>query len=49
VLKGGAPGNVLTGWDGNDLDLAILPEHVACSGSTTVRVFPGFLVGVQGM
>jgi hypothetical protein len=40
--------NVLTAWDGNDLDLAILPEHVEHHSGTTVHIFPGFLVGVQG-
>ena len=48
ALLAGPALNVLTGWDGNDLDLAILPERVSHSGGTTVHVFPGFLVGMQG-
>lgn len=40
--------NVLTAWDGNDLDLAILPEHVERRSGVNVHVFPGFLVGMQG-
>jgi hypothetical protein len=48
TLLVGAGANVAWGINGRDADLGLgLPESVSRSGGTTVRVYPGFLVGLQ--
>jgi hypothetical protein len=48
VLLAGAGVNVAVAPDGRDLDLGWgLPESVGHSGSTTVRIYPGLLAGMQ--
>lgn len=48
TLLVGAGANVAWGIGGRDADLGLgLPESVSRSGGTTVRVYPGFLVGLQ--
>ena len=48
VLLAGAGINVAVATDGQDLDLARgLPQSVERSGDTTVRIYPGLLLGLQ--
>ena len=48
VLVAGAGVNVAVGQDGRNLDLARgLPQSVEHSGQTTVRIYPGLLLGLQ--
>jgi hypothetical protein len=48
VLLAGAGVNVAVATDGRDLDLARgAPQSVQHSGTTTVRIYPGLLVGLQ--
>jgi hypothetical protein len=48
VLLAGAGVNVAVATDGQDLDLARgAPQSVQHSGATTVRIYPGLLVGLQ--
>lgn len=48
TLIAGLTGNVAIGLQGRDLDIGHgVLERVARSGSATVRIFPGLLVGVQ--
>jgi hypothetical protein len=48
VLLAGAGVNVAVATDGQDLDLARgLPQSVERSGATTVRIYPGLLLGLQ--
>jgi hypothetical protein len=46
-LLAGVAGNVVVAQEGGDLDLARGPEKVFHDGSTTVRIYPGFLLGLQ--
>jgi hypothetical protein len=47
-LLAGVTGNVSIGQDHKDLDLSLGgPQIVAHDGATTVRVYPGFVVGLQ--
>ena len=47
-LLGGVAGNVVVGQQGSDLDLALGgPEQVVHDGGTTVRIYPGFIAGLQ--
>jgi hypothetical protein len=47
-LLAGLAGNVVVAQRGTDLDLSLGgPQHVAHDGATTVRIFPGFLLGLQ--
>ncbi|MBI5548296.1 MAG: caspase family protein [Deltaproteobacteria bacterium] len=46
-LVGGPALNVMTSWSGEDLDLAITPQKALDSGSVTVRIYPGFMLGLQ--
>ncbi|MBI5070111.1 MAG: caspase family protein [Deltaproteobacteria bacterium] len=39
--------NMVVGQDGQDADLALLPQTVTRNGNTTRRHFPGFAVGLQ--
>ncbi len=39
--------NVVTSWGAQDVDLALLPQKVWRNGETTVRLFPGFTLGLQ--
>jgi hypothetical protein len=43
----GAGVNVAVGTDGRDADLALGPQGVERSGATTVRIYPGLLLGIQ--
>src|SRR6185436_2305650 len=48
VLLAGAGVNVAVATDGRDLDLGRgLPQSVERSGATTVRIYPGLLLGLQ--
>ena len=47
ALTAGLTLNVLTAWNGTDIDLALGPQYVYQSGQTTVRVFPGLTFGLQ--
>jgi hypothetical protein len=50
ALMAGPTFNVAVGWSGADLDLGPGPswlESVKRSGSTTVRMYPGFVAGVE--
>ncbi len=48
VLLAGAGVNVAVATDGRDLDLGRgLPQSVQHSGATTVRIYPGLLLGLQ--
>jgi hypothetical protein len=48
VLLAGAGVNVSVATDGRDLDLSrVGPQSVARSGDTTVRIYPGLLLGLQ--
>ena len=48
VLVAGAGVNVAVATDGRDLDLGRgLPQSVEHSGATTVRIYPGLLLGLQ--
>jgi hypothetical protein len=47
-LLAGAGANVSVAEDGRDADFNLgLPEYVGHSGGTTVRVYPGFILGLQ--
>jgi hypothetical protein len=47
-LLGGVAGNVVVGQQGGDLDLSLGgPEQVVHDGGTTVRIYPGFIAGLQ--
>jgi len=47
VLLGGAGVNVAVATDGRDADLARGPQSVQHSGDTTVRIYPGLMLGLQ--
>ena len=48
VLLAGAGVNVAVAGAGRDLDLGRgVPQSVQHSGDTTVRIYPGLLVGLQ--
>jgi hypothetical protein len=48
VLLAGAGVNVAVATDGQDVDLALGgPQSVERSGATTVRIYPGLLLGLQ--
>jgi hypothetical protein len=48
ALLAGVACNVIVGPEGRDLDLSLGgPESVIHDGLTTVRIYPGFLVGLQ--
>ena len=47
-LLAGVACNVVVGQEGRDLDLSLGgPERVIRDGRTTVRIYPGFVVGLQ--
>jgi len=46
-LLAGVAWNVMIGQDGRDADLALGPQSVMHDGQTTVRMYPGFVAGVQ--
>jgi hypothetical protein len=47
-LLAGVGVNVAVGWSGRDADLGLgVLESVSRSGGTTVRIYPGFVLGVQ--
>jgi hypothetical protein len=46
-LLAGAGVNVAVGTEGQDADLAVGPQSVSHSGGTTVRIYPGLLLGLQ--
>ena len=47
-LLAGVACNVVVAQDGRDLDLSLGgPEHVIRDGQTTVRIYPGFVAGLQ--
>ena len=47
-LLAGVACNVVVGEEGRDLDLSLGgPERVIRDGGTTVRIYPGFVVGLQ--
>jgi hypothetical protein len=47
-LFGGPSANVAVGWNDHDADVGLgALEQVHRSGGTTVRIYPGFVVGVQ--
>jgi hypothetical protein len=48
ALLAGVAANVVVGLDGTDLDLSLGgPQGVFHGGATTVRIYPGFLLGLQ--
>ena len=47
TLLAGAGVNVGVGASGQDADLSLLPQSVQHSGETTVRIYPGLLLGLQ--
>ncbi len=47
VLLGGAGVNVAVATDGRDANLARGPQSVQHSGDTTVRIYPGLMLGLQ--
>jgi len=47
VLLGGAGANVAVATGGRDADLARGPQSVQHSGDTTVRIYPGLMLGLQ--
>jgi len=47
VLLGGAGVNVAVATGGRDADLARGPQSVQHSGDTTVRIYPGLMLGLQ--
>ncbi len=47
VLLAGAGVNVAVGTDGQDADIALGLQNVSHSGGTTVRIYPGLLLGLQ--
>jgi Caspase domain len=48
TLLAGVAGNIVVGQEGTDLDLSLGgPEKVIRDGATTVRIYPGFLLGLQ--
>jgi hypothetical protein len=46
-LLAGVAWNVMVGQNGRDADLALGPQTVIHDGQTTVRMYPGFVAGVQ--
>ena len=47
-LIAGVSGNVVVGEQNKDLDLSLGgPQRVVHDGGTTVRIYPGFLAGLQ--
>jgi hypothetical protein len=47
-LIAGVTANVMVGQEGHDLDLSLGgPQRVMRDGSTTVRIYPGFIAGLQ--
>jgi hypothetical protein len=47
-LLAGVSGNVVIGQEGHDLDLSLGgPERIIHDGRTTVRIYPGFILGLQ--
>jgi hypothetical protein len=47
VVLAGAGVNVAVSTDGQDADLGFGPQSVSHSGQTTVRIYPGLLLGLQ--
>jgi len=48
TLIAGVGGNVAIATQGTDVDLGFgLPQSVSHSGGTTVRIYPGFIIGLQ--
>lgn len=48
AITGGPTFNVQTSWDGRDYETGLgIAEKVLRDGDTTVRLFPGFVLGVQ--
>jgi Caspase domain len=47
VLLAGAGVNVAVATDGNDANIGLIPGSVSRSGQTTVRIYPGLLLGFQ--
>jgi hypothetical protein len=48
ALLAGVAGNVAIGQEGRDLDLSLAgPQRVIHDGGTTVRIYPGFVAGLQ--
>ena len=48
MLLAGAGLNVAVGTEGQDADLArVVPQSVHQTGSTTVRIYPGLILGLQ--
>jgi len=47
AIVGGPVVHTTVGWEGHDLDVAKLPGYEYEGETTTVRVFPGFMLGVQ--
>ncbi len=49
AVMAGPTFNVMTSWDGQDLDISPIPalEHVERRGSVTVRLYPGIVLGVR--
>jgi hypothetical protein len=48
AVVAGAGVNTTIGTGGRDVDVGLgLPENVSSDGRTTVRVYPGFLIGLQ--
>ncbi|HVU51368.1 MAG TPA: caspase family protein [Polyangia bacterium] len=46
-LLAGVAWNVMVAEEGHDLDLALGPQTVIHDGRTTVRMYPGFVAGLQ--
>lgn len=47
ALVAGVGANVSVATSGRDADLALMPERVVRDGTTTVRIYPGFVLGLQ--
>jgi hypothetical protein len=50
ALMGGPGINVAVGWNNRDADVGLIGgslENVTTSGATTVRIYPGFVLGVS--
>jgi hypothetical protein len=47
VVVAGAGANVAIGTDGGDANLAWGPDWVGTEGATTVRIYPGLMLGLQ--
>ena len=48
ALRAGVAANVVVGQEGRDLDLSLGgPQDVIHSGRTTVRIYPGFVAGLE--